>query len=550
MLNLLSPNHLARYKDIAMLFLKYRNDELITAPGADEHFSQDVSASDGTTKPEELANDLETMGPTFVKIGQLLSTRSDLLPPPYLRALERLQDDVDPLDFSAVEGVVTDELGIRISKAYGSFEEKPLASASLGQVHRATLRDGREVAVKVQRPGIRQQIVTDLDSLEAIADFVDEHTETGKRYEFSRILIEIRQNLMRELDYNREAASLREFGKSLSEFKMITVPQPVDDFCTSKVLTMDLIDGNPLTSLSGVTQTEIDGKALADEIFHAYLHQILVTGSFHADPHPGNVLLTKEHEIALIDLGMVGHIPERMREPLAHFLIAVSEGNGAMAAKLAMRLGEKREDFQQQDFENDIAGIVAEYSQAKVSDIQVGGLVTEVTGVCAKRGLRLPQAVIMLGKTLLNLDRVAKALDPDYDPNAAIREKAGNILQKQLRSQFGLSEILVTLRDMRSLAMDLPGKVNAVASKLAENKLKVDVDAIDEDRLLQGFEKIANRITTGIILASIIIGAAMMMRVETEFSLFGYPGIAIIFFLAAAIGGVVLAGNVLFRDKN
>ena len=189
------------------------------------------------------------------------------------------------------------------------------------------------------------------------------------------------------------------------------------------------------------------------------------------------------------------------------------------------------------------------FGSAKVGEIEVGSLVMEVTKVCSNNGLRLPPSVIMLGKTLLNLDRVANTLDSDYDPNAAIREKAGQLLKDQLRARFNLSEALLTLRELRGLALELPGKINRFTTNLSENKLKLDIDAIDESVILEGFQKIANRITAGIVLASIIVGAALMMRVQTEFTLWGYPGIAILFFIAAAFGGMILVKNVLFDDR-
>ena len=338
----LKPAHLARYKDLALLFLRYGRNELVSLPSVAEHFSSEDKNQE-SSPPENFAKDLEKLGPTFVKIGQLLSTRADLLPPAYLNALERLQDDVEAVPYEAIVERIDEELGVRVSKAFASFDEKPLASASLGQVHRATLHDGRVVAVKVQRPEIRRQIVTDLESLEAIAGLVDSHTDLGKRYEFGRIVSELRRSLLKELDYTREASHLCEFQKALADFPNLSVPQPIDDYCTGKILTMELVDGQPLTQLSGVVLTEIDGKRLADELFHAYLQQILVTGSFHADPHPGNILLTREHQLAMIDLGMVGHVPESMREQLAHFLIAVSERNGAAAAEVAIEMSDQRE---------------------------------------------------------------------------------------------------------------------------------------------------------------------------------------------------------------
>ena len=289
----LKPEHLKRYKDIAWLFMKYGRSDLVKQAGLEAALTREdedgPAAELVTPKAEELAADFEKMGPTFIKLAQLLSTRADLLPFPYLEALARLQDDVEPFSFAEVEEIVTSELGVRISKAFLDFDAAPIAAASLGQVHRASLRDGREVVVKVQRPGIREQIVKDLEVLSDIAGFLDGHTEIGKRYEFQRLLAEFQKSLMRELDYRQEARHLEIFDNNLKDFDSIVVPLPIEDYTTSRVLTMEYIRGKKITSLNPLVWVDVDGIRLAEDLFRAYLKQILLDGFFHADPHPGNV---------------------------------------------------------------------------------------------------------------------------------------------------------------------------------------------------------------------------------------------------------------------
>jgi ubiquinone biosynthesis protein len=248
----LAPRHLKRYKDVAYLFLKHAHKGVLDQTDFEsERGHGDVE--DGRDKGDDLAADLEKLGPSFVKVGQLLSTRGDLLPAPYLEALSRLQDDVDPVPYEQIEELVQEELGVRISKAFDVFEKEPYGSASLGQVHRATLRSGKRVAVKVQRPNVRRQIVEDMESFAEIADFMDHNTELGKRYEFSRLVDQFRGSIMRELDYQKEAASLRELRENLREFRNLVIPDVVDDFTTSRVLTMEFIEGTKLTSLSATS---------------------------------------------------------------------------------------------------------------------------------------------------------------------------------------------------------------------------------------------------------------------------------------------------------
>src|ERR1039458_2595690 len=286
----LKPQHLKRYKDIAFLLIKHGRGDMLANTGLRETLGAEPFDTTFPAEPraDELARDLEKMGPTFIKLGQLLSTRADFLPPAYIQALTRLQDNIDPFSFEEVDAIVSHELGVRISKAFSNFETKPLAAASLGQVHRAWLRNGRDVVVKVQRPGIREIIAEDLDALEDIAEFLDKHTASGKRSRVRDILEELRRSLWRELDYRQEARNLLTLNANLKNFPRIVVPIPIEDFTTSRVLTMEYISGKKITALSPLARMELMGAELAEELFQAYLQQILVDGFFHADPHPGN----------------------------------------------------------------------------------------------------------------------------------------------------------------------------------------------------------------------------------------------------------------------
>ena len=547
----LKPQHLKRYHQIAWLLAKYGRSDLVKDVGLEETLTaEERLPPKQLAKADELATDLEKLGPTFVKLGQLLSTRAELLPRAYLDALSRLQDEVEPFGFGEVEKIVTTELGIRMSRAFSDFEATPMASASLGQVHLARLHDGRQVAVKVQRPNIREQMVEDLDALKDIAAFLDNHTELGKRYEFARMLEELRKNLMRELDYRQEAHNLTTFREQLKAFPHLIVPSSIADYCTSRVLTMQYVPGTKITKMSPLARMEFDGEALAEELFRAYLKQILVEGFFHADPHPGNVVLTPDHRIALLDLGMVGHIMPRLQEDLLQLLVAISEGRGEDASQIAIKIGEPRREFNQAEFIRRISEIVGQQKTATVEQMQVGRLVLEVTKCAADCQIRVPPELTMLGKTLLNLDQVGRALAPQFDPNASIRSNAAEILRQRVIKTLSPGNLLGGVLEVKDLIQRLPARLNRFFDALASNEFKVSVDAIDEKTLILGFQKIANRITVGLIIAALIVGAALLMRVETSFRIWGYPGLAIIFFLCAAGAGVVLLLNILFYDKS
>ena len=547
----LKPQHLKRYAQIASLLVKYGRSDLVKSAGLEETLAGEERVTPKeAAKADELAEDLEKLGPTFVKLGQLLSTRVEMMPKAYLQALERLQDKVEPFTFEEVEKIITAELGVRISKAFSNFDETPAASASLGQVHLARLRDGRRVAVKIQRPNIRERMFEDLDALEEIAEFLDGHTAFGKRYEFMRMLEEFRKSLLRELDYRQEANNLRAFGKQMAEFERIIVPQPIGDFCSERVLTMEYVSGKKVTDVNPLARMDFDGAGLAEELFRAYLSQILVDGFFHADPHPGNVFLTEDYRVALLDLGMVGRIMPRLQEDLLQLLLAIAEGRGDDAAQTAIKIGTAKDGFDETEFTRRISEIVAVQKTATVEQMQVGRLVLEVTTVAAETNIRVPQEMTMLGKTLLNLDQVGRALEPHFDPNASIRKNAAEILQQRLTKSLSPGNLFSGALELKDLLQRLPSRLNKFMESLSKGEFKINVDAIDEKTLILGFQKVANRITVGLIIAALIIGAAMLMRVETTFRIWGYPGLAILLFLGAAAGGIALMINIFFYDKS
>lgn len=528
---------------------KYGRPGLVKQVGLDEAIQDPGPNGEATATGEALAADLEKLGPTFIKLGQVLSTRYDLLPSEYVDALGRLQDDVEPFSFAEVERIVNAELGLRMSKAFAEFESTPIAAASLGQVHRARLRDGRQVAVKVQRPGIRQVIADDLDALEQIADWVDEHTDFGRKHHLRQFLDEFRKSLLRELDYRREAQNLITLGRNLEEFKRIVVPKPVDDYTTGLVLTMDYISGVKITKLSDVGKLELPGKELADELFRAYLKQILIDGFFHADPHPGNVFLTNDGRIALLDLGMVAFIPPRLQSSLTQLVFAISEGRSDDVMNYSVQISQRTPSFDEAGFTRAVTDLVATQQGATLEQTQVGKLVLAILNVSSRYGLILAPELGMLGKALLNLDQVGSMLDPTFNPNQAIRDSAAAIMQRRMAESMSPGRLFQNVIEVKEFAERLPGRVNRILDALANNEVEIRVKAIDENKLLSGFQKIANRITLGLLMAALIIGAAMLMQVPTTFRIFGYPGLAIIFFVMAAVGALGLMFRILRDDR-
>jgi predicted unusual protein kinase regulating ubiquinone biosynthesis (AarF/ABC1/UbiB family) len=534
------PSHLARYKDVGLLLVKHRHLTGIGGGPADPAAAK--------ADAEALAEGLEELGPTFVKLGQLLSTRADLLPEPYLAALSRLQERVEPFGFAEVEEIVQREIGVRMSDGFQWFDHQPLASASLGQVHRAQLRSGQPVAVKVQRPGIREGILSDLDAIEQIASLADEHTESGRRLGFSDMAAEFRRSLLAELDYRQEAANLVALGQALAEEELVVVPQPVPDYCSEHVLTMDLIEGRSVGQLGPLRLLDIDGPALAEALFRSYLEQVLVHGFFHADPHPGNVMVSDDGRLVLLDLGMVARVSSQMQDELIKLLLAISDGRGRDAAMVAEGLGRPLEDFDPDRFRAQADDLVRQNRMVTVGQLQAGRVVAELTQVAAGAGLRLPSELTMLGKALLNLDEVARTLDPDFDPNAAVQREAAELLRKKVLQTASTGNVMAAAMEAKEFAERLPGRINQVMDALAEGKLTLNVQGIDEQELMRGIQKLANRVAAAVVVASLVIGAALIMRIDTDAQLFGYPALAIVLFLVAAAFGLWILVGIQLSD--
>ncbi|HVB77331.1 MAG TPA: AarF/UbiB family protein [Candidatus Nitrosotalea sp.] len=543
------PEHLRRYRDVAWLLARHGGLDLVRSAGLESGLRGLEPAPQRTADPSSLAADLESLGPTYIKLGQLLSTRSDLLSETELEALSRLQDDVAPFPFAEVEAMIESELGARISKIFSNFEAEPVAAASLGQVHRATLRDGREVAVKVQRPGVREVVDQDLQAFAEIAAWLQSHTEVGRRLGLSELLEEFAKSLSRELDYRQEARNLATLRGNLADFKHLVVPEPVEDLTTSRILTMSFVRGIKVTELSNLARLELPGQALAGELFRAYLKQILVDGFFHADPHPGNVLVTPDGRLALIDLGMVAYVAPRLQEHLIQLLLAVAEARSDDAVAHSLRIAQPPADFDETAYARAVADLVNRHRDATASTIEIGRTMLELFRISGTFEIHPAPELSLLGKALLNLDQIGWMLDPDFDVNGAIRASASDLMRSRMAKAASPGAVIQSMLELKDLTERLPSRLNRMLDLLSSNQFEVRIRAFDEGQLLSGLHKIANRITLGLLMAAMIVSAGMMMRVPSSVHLLGYPAVAIVFFGVAAAGSLFLILSILRDDR-
>ncbi|MCA0299902.1 MAG: AarF/ABC1/UbiB kinase family protein [Proteobacteria bacterium] len=536
---------LPRRAAILRFLFRYRKSGVFNGLSLEPTMLDEGGDDDGSS--EQFADELEALGPTFVKLGQMLSTRPDLVPPAYASALERMQEDVTPVPFDVIREQVEDALGVRVNRAYASFEEVPLGCASLAQVHRARLRDGREVAVKVQRPGVAQQLMADLELLRGITGTADRFTDIGRHVRFSEWLGEFSRSLTAELDYVAEAENLERFREHLAPFRQLWVPAPVWDYTAKRVLTMELADGRRVDEISGLRRTEQDMTPLAEDLLRGYLDQMFVHGEIHADPHPGNLRVTEDGRLAVFDLGMVANVPPRQRDRLLKLLFAAVDGRGEQVAEECISLGIRLEDYDEPKFLREVGQLIARYG-AHQSSMSEGRVVLDLVRIAMQCGLRPPPELSLLGKTLLNLDTACYLLAPALDTQRVVEDQLQHVMRARLRKSLSSPSLASEMMEVQALLRDGPRKVSDILSLVAENRLQMRLTGLEESRLMENLQKIANRISVGVITAALILASAMMMRVPSAHTLWGYPVVALLLFLLGVALGAGIVVSSLVSD--
>jgi ubiquinone biosynthesis protein len=590
---ILSPKHLPRLAAIVGLFTNYglrdfaKRQGLLNLEGT-SIAGADGDGEDGTAeKAKAFRKRLVELGPAYIKLGQVLSTRPDLLPRPYIDELERLQDDVPPMPFEQVEETLEQELRARISKLFESFEPEPLGSASLGQVHAALLRDGRSVVVKVQRPNLHAQLAEEIEFFRELAIFLTEHTSAGARVDIIGVVQQLERALVDELDYRTEARNAASFRKALATFPHILIPRVIDAYTTHKVLTTERIKGVKIDSIPPIARIEYEFADLAEEFAHAYLHQITDSGHFHADPHPGNVFIVlpgpdnprtpaeaaaddrrqrvrpgatalvesenaakaaavaapprDDPKLALIDFGMTAHLTGTMRDHVVRLLLAMAGNNGDAAAETLIEMGEAPDDFDRSAYTRDVSALVAKHTNQTVENTPAGVVLYEMITIAFREGLKLPAELTLLAKALFNLDAVTRSLDPNFNPTESIREYTSEIANKMARREMSPRRLFQIASETSNLIRNLPHRLDVLTQKMVSDDFAVRVDTPQLGSLLLGLEKVANRIFTGLVLGGLLVASGLLMAYQRRLGIAG-------FLIAAAIG-LWMVVTILISDR-
>jgi ubiquinone biosynthesis protein len=540
---------LSRTAQVIAMLARYRKAGIMTGLDLGDAPADEAADLETDALAERFAADLEAMGPAFVKLGQALSTRPDLIPASWIVALERIQDDAAPAPIGDIESLLESELGVRASKVFSEIDPEPMAAASLAQVHRAVLRDGRVVALKIQRPDAASAVRSDLDVLAGLAGTADTVTDAGRRLRLADWIAEFRKTILQELDYRIEAENLERFGRHLAAYPQLRVPAPLWDYVTPRLLVMEWIDGINVTRITGLRRTELDTGPVTSELLRAYLDQVFVHGDIHADPHPGNVLLCPDGRIALIDLGMVATIPPRQRERLLKLVFAAVDGRGEDVAREMVALGTRLEDFDEPAYVREISQVVSRYASS-VHRASEGRMMLDLVRRATECGLRSPPEISLLGKTLLNLERVVDALSPGLDVKQQIEAHLQSLLRARVRKALSPSNLASEAMELHELVREAPRKLSDTLSLFASNRLQVRLAGLDDSRLMENLQKIANRIASAVVIAALLLSSTQLMQMDVGPRLFGYPALAVVMFLTAAVLGVILVVSAMRYDRH
>ncbi|MHA2788595.1 ABC1 kinase family protein [Corynebacterium sp. S7] len=539
------PAKMSRIAELVRLIVRHGGAALLHPDRAAKYRSKDDEevSNDG---PEQLAADLEAMGPTYIKLGQLMSTRHDILPPQYADALARLQDNVQEVPVELVHKTIREDLGGDGHEIFAEFDDKPLAAASIGQVHRARTKEGLDVVVKVLRPTVREDVKEDMEVLMQVAKLIDTRTKIGQRLGAVEMLQQFRRSLNDELDYRKERANQDKFVELVEDYELLTVPKTYAEYSTSRVLTMDYVQGYKITELAPTTIEDIGGPAIASSLFRFYIDTLFRYGLLHADPHPGNLFITPDNHLAILDFGMVSRVPKQARNKLIRLLISIGEGDGDQVADVLATMVHSTGELDVDAFRNEVGYFVSSVLSLG-SDFQIGTVMVELARISGEFGLRTPTDMTMIGKALLNLDETVQALDPNFTPVDAIKDNIDILTESGLHISAG--SVASHTMETKDFVSHLPRRANRIMDALSDGELSFHVNGIDEDRLVESMHQVANRVTAGLVLAAITVAAALMSSIDSGPQILGYPAVSLIFFLIAAIGGLVFIVVIFANDR-
>jgi len=520
--------------------------------------------------PAVLRNILVDLGPVYVKLGQLLSTRPDLLPPPYIAELTALQADVPPVPWVVVEAVIREQLRQPLETYFATVDPQPVAAGSIAQTHHATLIDGREVALKIQRPGIDHIIEQDIRLLRGLAQLVS-RTELVQYYNLTALTEEFATALRGELNFSQEANYTDLLRRNLSKSRWfdperLIVPAIVWELTTEKLLVMEWVRGVPLLQAqigrsptealilpeSRQAEPDVAAQALAKRrdlvrlLVRAFFQQIYIDGVFHADPHPGNLFYVEDSRVALIDYGMVGRLDPRTQQILTELLLAIANLDATRCSQLTLELAESAPTVNLAQLETDFERLLRRYYNLSLAEINFSQLIYELLQTARQNQIRLPSNMGLYAKTIANLEGVARKLDPEFNLIEQVKPLMADLFQRRLVGEAPLQDLLQAALDMKNLSLAAPRQVELLLGRVTSETLRWNIALRETGPLRQSFNSAANRLSSSIVVAALIVGAATIFSRDPTNQLFFWVSGGL--FLTASFFGLWLVFDI-FRSQ-
>jgi ubiquinone biosynthesis protein len=544
--------HLRRYRQIAEVFVRHGLGFLVDILGIArfvpwrDRLPGRPERGEALTRPQRLRIALAELGTTFIKLGQILSTRADLLPIEYQTELAKLQDQTPPIPGEIIRGVVEAELGRPLEAVFATFDLVPLASASIGQAHAATLLDGTEVVVKVRRPDVDAQVENDLEILQNLATAASRRWELADQYDVVGLVQEFAQTLRAELDYVREGHNAERFAASFRGYPDVHVPKIYWDTTTSRVLTLERIRGFKVTDSDAVKQAGIEPHALAERAVRIIFKMTFEDGFFHADPHPGNFLLEPGGRIGLMDFGMVGTLDDRTQEHLVEIVLAIASQNTERAVDALLDLGVVRQRVDRHHLRRNLDHLLGRYYGRPLGEIDLSTALTDALDLIRRHNLHLPPNLALLAKTVMMNEGLGLLIDPSFTVTDVIAPYARQLVLRQYAPGRLARRLALAGADAAQLGIELPEHLRRIVRELERGGIEVGVRPEGFEPLLRRFERLTNRIILGIIVAAFVNGLAVLLSVYHPPELDRWVGVVFgAGFFFALVVGIYLAWSII-----
>ena len=460
---------------------------------------------------------LEELGTTFVKLGQMLSSRPDLLPDVYIEELEQLVDDVPPFSFDEARRIIDEEIGLEV---FARLDEEPLACASIAQIHAGLLRTGREVVVKVRRPKIEEEVALDLDLLRSLTSFAEGRSQTARLLQLSALADELEAHLTAELNFVEEAHGSELIARIVSEHEHLLVPEVIHPYVTDSVLVQERIVGERVTAQHAVEPER--AKVLARELFGAYVQQITVHGLYHADPHRGNILLTEDGRLALLDFGLLGRLDDGTRRVLGLLLLALAQNRADDVGDLILGLSLTTLSSDEAGFIHDLRRKLPRYHWRPLTGIRAGEALADLQRIALDHGIALPTGFALVGKTLSQADSVARVLDPELDPIELLEEDGVEVMLRETERMLEPSNLLALAYTQGEPLLRLPRRISQLTARLETGTLRVGIQPTGLDELDHLARSVSNRLGAAMIISALLIASALMARVNDTIAVVGF----------------------------